>query len=763
MKFNSFEGSGQIKSQFEKNAISIDSVNEKFNPQIEELLKFNIADIYNTDKNESKKAYLHFVELTENSQVLKNEEIKAILVHFLEQMKEINENGYIFKNELLSYISDLKTEDKETKERTLDRSYRILFDLAEDFPREVSILYSGTHYMFEFVKPEVFFDSYLKIKTSEKMGEYKSRFLGEMFSSLEYNMSYCGTEEYINALINKIDFKNAKSCFESSQFMNIAASLADYANSGSYSENYDIGKKIGKMLKQNGSDPEAIYLLGAKAEYMYSRLKKGYPPFVHQRGIFELAPGTLASNKGEELLVSDMSNTETKNDFEKYEIISDQMDTPPKELVERARELGESTVEWTQDPNLARLRNTYYEKIIKNMKNIHGRDVALLNGTKVSKKQLLEYKNLIGTDFRDFLEEEFEIEFKKLKIPEQFFFLEYIQTQTKENVIKLKEFIKKSNNEKEKIDKFKTFLSIEQGGKEMGDKIINLGEKLPEEVAKKVFAKYGEIIDTADNTEVEIKKIFVDKDIPDRVLVSVKENLLKRGAKMLSDLGDMVQNPEFKVNEEEILKELSEIKEETIILGESYVGLYKEGIRVPIEDVTTTKETSTQDLDEKQKTELMEIYEKGRPKVTYENKEHLEFLKEEFKNELNDEDFSVFEICFKEETIIIALVDDKKDKDTLYIGGLTFVEDVKNAVIAEASMSHVIKKFKDKNIKALVDSRNPLLNMYLKRFGFKIIKKLDSPEEMKENAGELYYEIERPKDIKEEKIIGEKKEFEKAA
>lgn len=298
----------------------------------------------------------------------------------------------------------------------------------------------------------------------------------------------------------------------------------------------------------------------------------------------------------------------------------------------------------------------------------------------------------------------------------------------------------------------RTFLSIEQGGKEMGDKILALGdsEKLPEEVAKKVFAKYGEIINTADNIENEIKKIFGDKDMPNKVLVSVKETLLKRGAKMLSDLGDKVLDPKFEVNEIEILKELDEIKEETLILGESYVGLYKEGIRVPIDEVTTTKETPTENLSENQKKELIKIYEKGRPKVTYESKEHLDFLKNEFEEELNNKDISVTEICFKNETIIIALID-KKDKDNLYIGGLTFVEEVKNAVIAEATMSHVLKKFKDKNIKALVDSRNPLLNMYLKRFGFRITKKLDSPEEIKDNGGEIYVEIEKLKEQEEEK------------
>jgi len=74
-----------------------------------------------------------------------------------------------------------------------------------------------------------------------------------------------------------------------------------------------------------------------------------------------------------------------------------------------------------------------------------------------------------------------------------------------------------------KKDGVKTFLSIEQGGKEMGDKIIGLGEKLPEEVSQKVFEKYGEIINTADKAEEEIKNIFGNIDISDKVLVSVKE------------------------------------------------------------------------------------------------------------------------------------------------------------------------------------------------------------------------------------------------
>jgi hypothetical protein len=58
-------------------------------------------------------------------------------------------------------------------------------------------------------------------------------------------------------------------------------------------------------------------------------------------------------------------------------------------------------------------------------------------------------------------------------------------------------------------------------------------------------------------------------------------------------------------------------------------------------------------------------------------------------------------------------------------------------------MNSMLKQLDNFDIKALVDSKNPILQMYLKRFGFKIEKKL--PRE--ENAGELYFEIKRPKKI----------------
>jgi len=352
-------------------------------------------------------------------------------------------------------------------------------------------------------------------------------------------------------------------------------------------------------------------------------------------------------------------------------------------------------------------------------------------------------------NIRKFLEKDIGFYFQNYTLQEQVFFLDYLDSITISEAKKLKEL-----SEEYGFSGFRAFLSISYGGDKMGDKILTLGEKLPKDIAGKVFIKYGDIIDTVDNTEEEIKKIFGDRDIPEKVLISVKDTLLKRGAKMLSDLGDKVLDPKFKVNEKEILEELDEIKEETIILGESYVGLYKEGIKVPIENITEIEKISTKDLSGKEKEELVKVYKNGRPKTTYENEDHLKLLTEEFRQELENQDTKILNIRFNGEIIIFAVVD-QKEKDTIYIGGLTFVDDVRNSAIAVSAMGAVLEEFKDYNIKALVDSKNSILRMYQKRFGFKIIKEL--PRE--ENAGELYYEIERPKD----KNIEQHKELKEVA
>ena len=72
---------------------------------------------------------------------------------------------------------------------------------------------------------------------------------------------------------------------------------------------------------------------------------------------------------------------------------------------------------------------------------------------------------------KNIIEKQFGIEVKKLSLSEQFRFLQYIKNHTVDEMYSVEKFIQTFN-----IFGARTFLSVEHGGKEMGDKILELGE-----------------------------------------------------------------------------------------------------------------------------------------------------------------------------------------------------------------------------------------------------------------------------------------------
>ena len=141
-----------------------------------------------------------------------------------------------------------------------------------------------------------------------------------------------------------------------------------------------------------------------------------------------------------------------------------------------------------------------------------------LMGSNLDSKELYnDYKTFLSEpDIREFIKTDLGFDFTQYTFQEQVYFLNYLKGVS----IKKSREIKKFSEDYGHVG-VRTFFSISYGGKEMGDKILILGEKLPE-VAQKVFLKYGEIINIANNAEEEIKNIFGDKEISDKVLTSTK-------------------------------------------------------------------------------------------------------------------------------------------------------------------------------------------------------------------------------------------------
>lgn len=466
-----------------------------------------------------------------------------------------------------------------------------------------------------------------------------------------------------------------------------------------------------KILREKINERRGSYLLNIRAEQLLEKRKyepsKEYAPF-------QITKGKYAMIQNRQLCLA------KEEDLEKISSILKE--------VQGARYSGDGERVRGAMKHVNDLNN-YFVEPVKN---------CLFIKNKPELNDINDFAYLQRASIRNFIEKEFRFKISELSIPEQFQVLKFIKYQDIESVGKVKSFSHTFG-----VIGFRTFLSVEHGGKEMGDKILALGEKLTEDLAKKVFSKYSEIVDAVSNIEQTLFSWYQNTRVDQVVFEKLKEKLFKEGVLLLNDIYLNIDKKDT-IKEEDILSRLEEVKTNILILGSSYLELYKQNREEApkLEDILnmSIQKTKATLLSQETKLEIIDVYKKGRPKNTYENEAHLNLLIDEFTDTLQREDTFVFNIIFQNEIISFASFY-KEGEDTLHIGGLTFLEGVKNGAIAEAVLFAIIKEFKNFNIKGLVDKKNPMLNMYTKRFGFKVVK--DLPKE--ENAGEDYVEILREK------------------
>lgn len=323
-------------------------------------------------------------------------------------------------------------------------------------------------------------------------------------------------------------------------------------------------------------------------------------------------------------------------------------------------------------------------------------DVSEINrNNQISKDDLALFRVSSSLSFRYDIQNMLNVDLSKISLGNQFYFLNFIQGKTENDLIGFKEFIKKSNNEEEKINKLKTFLSIEQGGKEMGDKIIGLGEKLPEDVAKKVFTKYGEIIDNVSKiTEFARNNFTKEIETDSELIKKIEETLYIKGKQLLSQAYDDISNKK-EVNYEDIGKQLDRINADTITTFAIFKQAVKNGEKLPIESIEgsvfSKKEAS--DISDNQQHEMLELYEsnwKNHP-----DRDFVESLKSYFKTSFVPEDNKQknYFYTFEKDNNIRAFVRFEKQNDaSFYASALNVDEASKNFGLGEAMMDEALTR-----------------------------------------------------------------------
>lgn len=268
-------------------------------------------------------------------------------------------------------------------------------------------------------------------------------------------------------------------------------------------------------------------------------------------------------------------------------------------------------------------------------------------------------------------------------------FLIWLSSRNQKELPRIEEFTKKYG-----INGIQAFLSVGQGGDEMGNKILSLGEKLPKESAEKLFAKYGEIIDIVNQTEGNIQEVLKgDKKVTPENIQSIKNSLLKKGKDILvnfSNIANKMKEKDSKIENEEVISKLNEIQKENLIfcsifesLKKSEEPVYFENIKdleikrldarqIPIEDINEMKKIISENYNDKK--ELQNTL--------------LKSFQNIFDNSNSNTDLYILK--YKDKIVSFCRFDFMHDKHEIYFGSFNVNKNYGNGMIGTAMLDEVV-------------------------------------------------------------------------
>lgn len=197
-----------------------------------------------------------------------------------------------------------------------------------------------------------------------------------------------------------------------------------------------------------------------------------------------------------------------------------------------------------------------------------------------------------------------------------------------------------TNIQKETINTFginfglnglRVFISLEHGGLDMGQKILDLAEQIPQETASKIFSKYVEIIDSIEKVlNVAQNNFKTSIDTKPELLQSIEQSLYKRGADLLSQFHDNINQ-----NTDDIIAELDRINADTITTLSIFKYAAKFGNKLPLEDITGAEfsQKNGDQLNQAEIDEMEHIYQANWK--NYGNQELIQSVIKKFKESLS--------------------------------------------------------------------------------------------------------------------------------
>jgi len=318
-----------------------------------------------------------------------------------------------------------------------------------------------------------------------------SHIKGGLMHSMTYALAFFDVENYESELLKNLDFENTKNYAETAHILEALKYFWAVGNE-SYAEDHGVPNFYLKVLEKIKATPKSNYLLSVRAREISTMLGESeyFPTEVRDVTPFELSKGVYAFNRHDDWLrvVPEEKNSDLEeaiNDFNSN-----------NEEIHNSVKVGQFV-----PPHFIEKRDQLFNKM-RHLATIPIEEKIgeISNLDPEEKQQLLfDYEYLVSRPMREIIQREFNFELKDLSFREQFYFLNYLKQVTVAEVEKMKQFTSDYG-----VAGLRTFLSLEQGGKELGDRIVDFGQN--KEVAGKVFEYYSQLLDRAEQAETLVKE-----------------------------------------------------------------------------------------------------------------------------------------------------------------------------------------------------------------------------------------------------------------
>ncbi len=517
-------------------------------------------------------------------------------------------------------------------------------------------------------------------------------------------------------------------------------------------EQQEISQILESGFNEISSDPDMKYFLGVtlkpeiilKETQSFEKMERDLTPiqisggyFVQDNG-FEPIPIFYHTENpdGFNSLINEQSN------FFKNSRPENRSEFPKNPSMEEMKEYKDKFLNSTI--NFSEIKSEIRKKIAKSTHRLTPEEIQNFfpdshNVCELTQDpKMFEFRTYINPEIRQNLEKEFGVDFKEIPLKEQMYFLTSISNRTNTTIKPVQDFTKNFG-----ALGLRTFLSLEQKDKKqedkkMGDKILKLGEKLPKDTAKIIFAKYGEIIDSTNDITKIMEERFGEKENPE-IFSKITDSLMRKGKDLLLESSERLNRCEGNdcTNaSKKLLEDLNNFSQDNVLLGSIFKTLSKDkAIKLEdIKNVSIEKFSSSEDL-EKYKDRMIQIFEQNRKDYP---DELLKETLEEFEEILKNPDGSEFYLLKNKEDIISYMRFKNLPSGNIYFGSYNGTSDTRGlALNGEFLRELLIEKSKIAPVEAVVYEKNPIKDVYLNKYGFEIDGEIPNYK----GTGQKFYKI----------------------